>query len=202
MSRLFVVTDRRLVAGDFLAHLKKIISAQPQALILREKDLSFSAYFSLVDQLAPLCRAAAVQLILNWRAPVMRYPGTYVQLPFAVAKDQPVGTPFAVSVHRPDEIRALNKSSTLYFLLGNIFETSCKPGKAAAGLVFLSRCVQLADKPVIAIGGITPGRVPAVLSTGAAGYAVRSPLMTADDPARLIQLFHQFENLTNKEVSQ
>lgn len=193
MSKLFVVTDRQLVTGDFLTHLQKIIRARPRALILREKDMTLSAYFSLVDRLAPLCQAAGVQLILNWRAPVMRYPGALVQLPFAVAKDQPVGTPFAVSVHAPEEIQALNKSHARYFLLGNIFETSCKPGKAAAGLDFLARCVQLTDKPVIAIGGITPDRVPAVLSAGAAGYAVRSPLMTADDPTSLIQSFHQFE---------
>ncbi|MFR4402116.1 MAG: thiamine phosphate synthase, partial [Peptococcus niger] len=70
MSKLFVVTERKLVAGDFLEHLRRIIAARPHAIILREKDLSFSAYLSLVDQLAPLCESADIHLILNWRDPM------------------------------------------------------------------------------------------------------------------------------------
>lgn len=199
MSKLFVVTERKLVAGDFLKHLRRIIAARPHAIILREKDLSFSAYLSLVDQLIPLCENADVHLILNWRDPMIRYPGTLVQLPYAVAKNGPVGTPFAVSVHSVAEIDQLNDSQAAYYLVGNIYETSCKPGKAACGLAFLTECTHAARQPVIAIGGITPERVPDILATGAAGYAVRSPLMTAADPVSLIKRFHQFEKKESRQ---
>ena len=48
----------------------------------------------------------------------------------------------------------------------------------------LSRVVQAVNVPVVAIGGITPERIPEVMETGCAGVAVLSALMDSREPGQ------------------
>ncbi len=90
--------------------------------------------------------------------------------------------------------RALREDAR-YIAFGPVFATSSKSdAETARGLEALAEVVRrLAPRPVIAIGGITPERAPAVRRAGAAGVAVISAVAASAAPERavraLVELF-------------
>jgi thiamine-phosphate pyrophosphorylase len=59
-----------------------------------------------------------------------------------------------------------------YLVFGTVFESESKPaGHAVAGLAALAEVCAAVRLPVLAIGGITPARVPDLVRAGAAGVA-------------------------------
>ena len=85
------------------------------------------------------------------------------------------------SVHSADEARAAVKEGADFLVVGSIYETPSHPG-VAAGTGLLREAATL-GRPVIAIGGITPERVPELKAAGAYGVAAIRALWQADDPA-------------------
>lgn len=83
-----------------------------------------------------------------------------------------------------DEARQRARQPLDYIGAGPVFGTRSKASPAAPlGLEALAAIVQVVDCPVIAIGDITPQRVPEVLDSGAHGFAVLSGVTCRDDPA-------------------
>lgn len=62
---IIVVTNRYLVEEDFLLRLEKVARAKPDAVILREKDLSEEAYRKLAEKACDVCGAFDVPLLLH-----------------------------------------------------------------------------------------------------------------------------------------
>lgn len=77
------------------------------------------------------------------------------------------------SVHSTDAAR--ESAGASYLVAGHVFETDSKAGRSPLGLDSFAEIVDASPVPVLAIGGITPERVPLVLERGAAGIAVLSP---------------------------
>jgi thiazole tautomerase (transcriptional regulator TenI) len=94
------------------------------------------------------------------------------------------------SVHDEAEAVQAEAEGADYVLFGHIFATASKPGLPARGLAALQSLASRVKVPVIAIGGVTPERVPAVLQAGAAGVAVMSGIMKAADPVSAAQAYH------------
>jgi len=70
-----------------------------------------------------------------------------------------------------------------YAVLGPVHATASKPGYGPAlGVEGVRLIAGATPVPIIAIGGITPGRVGDVMSAGAAGVAVMGSVMRALDP--------------------
>lgn len=82
------------------------------------------------------------------------------------------------SVHSPEA--AAESTGANYLVAGHVFETGSKPGRPPMGLDRFAAIVGEVSVPVLAIGGITPERVPDALRSGAAGVAVLSPLTRLD----------------------
>ncbi len=79
-----------------------------------------------------------------------------------------------------------------YVGVGPVFGTRSKADPAPMlGLDRLGRIVRALNKPVIAIGGITPDRVEAVLAAGAHGVAVLSAVVRSHDPAAATAAFRE-----------
>jgi len=78
------------------------------------------------------------------------------------------------SVHSIESARESEGAS--YVIAGHVFETASKEGRRPIGLAGLEALVEAAPAPVLAIGGITPGRAASVIAAGAAGVAIMSPL--------------------------
>lgn len=84
------------------------------------------------------------------------------------------------SVHSPESAAA--STGVDYLLAGHVYPSASKPGLPPLGLATLAAIVAAAPCPVLAIGGITAERVPAVIGAGARGVAVISAIADADDP--------------------
>ncbi len=76
----------------------------------------------------------------------------------------------------------LNSMAPISSIAGHVYETASKAGEPARGLAFVESVSSALSIPVIAIGGITPERVPEVLNAGAYGVAVLSGVLAVTDP--------------------
>lgn len=79
-----------------------------------------------------------------------------------------------------------------YLGVGPVFGTASKRAPAPPlGLETLGRIVETVDRPVIAIGGITPERIAEVLAAGAWGVAVLGGICCQDDPEAATRRFRR-----------
>lgn len=92
------------------------------------------------------------------------------------------------SCHSEVELRDAHQRRADYATLSPVFPTISKPGYGPAlGTDGLDRlCRSVPDLPVVALGGIGPGRVGPCLDAGAVGVAVMGAVMRAGDPAHLV----------------
>lgn len=84
------------------------------------------------------------------------------------------------SVHSP--LAAAHSTGVSYVVAGHVFPSASKPGQEPIGLGGLANIISAAPTPVVAIGGITPERVAAVITAGARGVAVIGAICEAHDP--------------------
>ncbi|MCC5888384.1 MAG: thiamine phosphate synthase [Gammaproteobacteria bacterium] len=139
---------------------------------------------------------AAVQntgclIAINGRPAMARREGIGLHLPAAhgsVARD---GIALlGRSAHDEEEVQRAVAEGVDYLIVGTIFPSASKPGRAPLGLDGLARLTALAAPlPVFAIGGITPTRVASVLEAGAHGVAVCSAVLDVPDAAVATQNF-------------
>ena len=88
------------------------------------------------------------------------------------------------SAHEQIEAQGDRLAAADYFFFSPVYPTSSKPDHPGTGISALeSFCEAAQPRPVVALGGITPERVPACRTAGAYGVAVLSGIMEADAPA-------------------
>ncbi len=95
------------------------------------------------------------------------------------------------SVHSVESVKRAEQEGVDYLVAGSIFETGSHPGIAPNGLPFLEDVCRAVQIPVIAIGGITPKNARDCLKAGAAGVAVLSGIMRAEDPRAAARAYRQ-----------
>jgi thiamine-phosphate pyrophosphorylase len=94
-----------------------------------------------------------------------------------------------ISTHSEDELEIALAAEPAYVAFGPVYETKLKVMKwAPQGLERVRRWkARIGDKPLVAIGGITPQRAPAVLAAGAQSVAVITDFMTAPEPEQRVR---------------
>jgi thiamine-phosphate pyrophosphorylase len=94
------------------------------------------------------------------------------------------GLRLGLSTHSHEELAVALAAEPDYVALGPIYETKLKVMKwAPQGLERISEWkARIGDLPLVAIGGLTPERAPAVLAAGAHSVAVITDFMTHPDP--------------------
>jgi len=95
------------------------------------------------------------------------------------------------SIHSPAEATAAE--SVDYLVFGTVFETSSKPGRAAAGTATLAQVVAATPVPVLAIGGVTEDNAAKVAHTGAAGIAAIRLFASGDVSSAVHRLAQSFD---------
>lgn len=193
---LVCVTDRRLCREDFYIRLERILRNRPGLLILREKDLPDVEYRCMAKRCMALCDRYAVPLCVNSRVQIAKEIGCEgIHLPYrAFLEQQQMLSGFrriGVSVHSPEEAKALQTSCATYLVAGHIYDTACKEGLPGRGAAFLRQVCEAAAQPVYAIGGVTAGRLPEVLEAGAVGACVMSQLMACEDVDAAMHVLQQ-----------
>lgn len=87
------------------------------------------------------------------------------------------------SAHEPVEAGGDRTQGVDYFFFSPVFPTDSKTNQPATGVGPLREfCEAASPTPVLALGGITPGRISACYEAGAQGVAVLSGIMDVDTP--------------------
>ncbi len=92
---------------------------------------------------------------------------------------------YGQSTHSIAEAHRAFEQGADYILFGPIYPTASKPNlgtKDIPGLAGLEAVTEQLDGPILALGGITPDRVPACLDAGAYGVAGIRILFEPEDP--------------------
>jgi thiamine-phosphate pyrophosphorylase len=99
------------------------------------------------------------------------------------------GSRIGVSTHSGDELKIALAAEPAYVALGPVYETKLKVMPwAPQGLDRVRQWkARIGNKPLVAIGGITPQRARAVLAAGAQSVAVITDFMTAAQPMERVR---------------
>jgi len=81
------------------------------------------------------------------------------------------------TVNSLEELEEALRLPVDYIGFGSIYPTSTKESYRLVGLQALREAVRISDKPLVAIGGIMPSRVPEVLKTGCRNIALSSGIL-------------------------
>ncbi len=144
---------------------------------VREPGLEAAALAALVVRIVEVTRGTRTRVVVNDRLDValgcgadgVHLRGDSVPVPRARAL-APDGFLIGRSVHGVEDAAAAAGAD--YVIAGTVFPTASKPGRSEwLGVAGLASVVTAVAVPVLAIGGITPDRVPALRTAGAAGIA-------------------------------
>jgi thiamine-phosphate pyrophosphorylase len=187
---LYVITDARLSRGrTHLDVVRDAILGGATVVQYREKGATTRRMVEEARALLELCREAGVPLIINDRVDVALAVGADgVHLG---VDDMPVGIarrllgPDKLIGHSPEtleQVRASEADGADYLGVGSVFGTATKPDAGPPiGLVGLERVIAAVSIPVVGIGGITAQNAAQVIRAGAAGAAVISAVVAAED---------------------
>lgn len=189
---LHVVTDDRVLdEPGFIARARGVLAAGGGrlALHLRGPATSSARLFALASSLRGDARRSRSLLLVNDRVDVAlaaEVDGAHLRersLSPRVARGLLSGeTWVGLSVHDREGARAAVGQGLDYLVLGTVFASPSHPSGEVIGPDGVTRVRSATDLPVLAIGGITPERVPTLAEAGAAGVAVLSGVWSAPDP--------------------
>ena len=187
---LYVITDRLLSRGRSHADvIRKAIDGGATCIQLREKDASSRELYLLACELRAITREKDTVLIINDRLDIALAVGAdgvhlgQDDLPVAAARRiVPSGMILGVSVDNPRQAREAQAMGASYLGAGAVFATSTKADAGEpVGLQALAEICRGVDIPVVGIGGINLHNAGQVIQAGAAGVAVISAIVAADD---------------------
>lgn len=198
MSMLFVITSSKSCKEDFLTRIKRIASANPDRIILREKHLSQDDLLKLAIKCKEICDKYSVAFSVNSSIEVARKVNADIHLPYELFVENSENikdfSTIGVSVHSISEAETAEMLGASYLIAGHIFATDCKKGLKPRGIEYLSDISEAVKIPVLGIGGISLERLSSVLQTGAAGACVMSHFMNCDNPESEVSVFKKFAN--------
>ena len=179
-SRRAVAPEARTVSAQLAAlerQLDEAVEAGIDLIQIREGDVSARDLLGLAERVADRARGTQTQVVVNDRADValnvrgaglhLKSDGPAVSAVRALAgADRLIGR----ATHDPVDTRLVEGADFLVF--GTVFPSGSKPqGVQAAGVDALRRACAAVTAPVLAIGGVTPERLPECRRAGAAGIA-------------------------------
>jgi thiamine-phosphate pyrophosphorylase len=156
---------------------------------LRIKDQGAEFVRAEIDKAIALCAEHRCQLVINdyWRE-ATDAGADFVHLgqEDLAAADlvaiRAAGIKIGISTHCDEELEKALRADADYVALGPIYATKLKKMPwAPQGLARLAEWRTRVKCPLVAIGGITPERAPAVLEAGADSAAVITDIVTDQD---------------------
>lgn len=191
--RLHLVTDDDVLGQpDFVAAAESVLAVcgPAAALHLRGHATSAAVLHALAEVLASAALRTGAWLLINDRVDIamaVRANGVQLGLASIPMQDARVllgtGARIGYSAHGAAEALWAESHGADFVLVGTIYASASHPGRTPAGPTLLVQAVEDTRVPVIAIGGVTPGRVADVAGTGAHGFAALGGFWHAADPA-------------------
>jgi thiamine-phosphate pyrophosphorylase len=158
---------------------------------LREKEGKDSEVLDLARELAELAHRSGALFIVNDRPDIARLAGAdgvhlgQTDLPPAAARAVlgPEGI-IGLSTHNVEQARQAVADGVDYIGVGPMFPTATKGYAEGLGPRYIRDAASVADRPLVAIGGITPERIPELLAAAPGRrliIAVSSAVLKAPD---------------------
>ncbi len=162
------------IARDLRPWLRRLGEAGLQGVLLREPHLSSAALSDLI---------AAATASVPWVALHDRHPDARSRgLPVHLHADAPATTlPHGRSCHGPEEVDAALRAGASWALWSPVWRPCSKPGDRRVPIGIEPFLEHARDRPVWALGGVTPDRLGALCRGGGAGGAVLGGLFSAAD---------------------
>lgn len=171
--------------------LERLVPLGVRTVQLRVKGVSRAALRAQARRAQAVCAAHGATLILNddWRLALdLGIDFVHLGQEDLDGADIPAlrraGVRFGLSTHDHAELDRALAHDPAYVALGPVWPTLLKKMKwRPQGVERLAewKC-RAGDVPLVAIGGITPDRLPAVFAAGADSAAVVTDIATAPDP--------------------
>lgn len=189
--RLIVVTDPDCGAGRTLVDVvRAALRGGAPAIQLRMKDGPAREMAHLAEALLAETRRAGALLFVNDRVDVALAAGAdgahvgQEDLPVAAARRiVPPGFLLGVSAETAELARRAEADGADYVGVGPVYATGSKADAGdAVGVGRMAEVAAAVRIPAVGIGGITIENARPLLEAGAAGIAVISAVMRADDP--------------------
>jgi thiamine-phosphate pyrophosphorylase len=177
------------------AWAKRIVPLGVRTLQLRVKDAAPDRVRAEIAEAMAICAVHGCELIVNdyWRDAIA-LGATAIHLgqeDLAEADMDMIREAklkLGISTHTLEELEVALKVGPDHVALGPIYETRLKAMKyAPQGLDRIKEWKRLISCPLVAIGGITVERAPAVLEAGADSIAVITDFLTHPQPERRVE---------------
>jgi thiamine-phosphate pyrophosphorylase len=204
---LYLVTDPDLSLGRSEDEVvRRAVAAGVTMVQYRDKDASTREMVEKTRVLSAICRERGVPLIVNDRLDVALAGGAHglhlgqddMELTDARRIAGP-GFIVGVSVTTKEDVVNASRDGADYLAANGVFPTATKTDLGEPlGVDGVAQLASLTDLPMIAIGGITAGNTPDIIKAGAAGVAVVSYIVSAEDIEgrcrELLEAIHGFES--------
>lgn len=184
LPKLYAITDYQLSNCAHEEIVRMMLAGGARWIQLRDKEASARELLDVARACLKQTRANDATLIINDRVDVALTSdadGVHLgQHDLTVDEARDIlgeGKVIGVSTHNLDQFRAALETSANYIAVGPVYQTKTKENsEPVVGLDLVREAKALTDRPIIAIGGITPERAPEVIAAGADCVAAISAL--------------------------
>ncbi|TBU90073.1 thiamine phosphate synthase [Stutzerimonas kirkiae] len=200
---LYAITDSQLLAdGRLLPYVEAALRGGVRLLQYRDKSDDDARRLREAQALLELCTQYGASLLINDDLELAARLGVGVHLGLAdgslsaaralLGPQAIIGASCYASLPLAEQARAEGAS---YAAFGRFFESHTKPGAPAATHELLEQARARLKLPLVAIGGITQERAPALIASGASLVAVVHALFSAEDADEVEQRAQAFGQL-------
>lgn len=196
---LYLISDRHQVHPNHTLHsaIDAALQGGVKAVQLREKDLATADLLALAQSLRQLTRQYHAKLFINDRIDIALAVDadgvhlTETSVSVLEARQQLGDNKLiAASTHSLESALQAEAHGADFITFSPIFFTPSKAQYGAPqGIDALNQVCHNTSLPIFALGGITPERVPTVLTAGATGVALISAIISSEDPFHAAQQF-------------
>jgi thiamine-phosphate pyrophosphorylase len=188
MDGIYVITDRR---RGHVEMAQAALEGGARTIQLRDPEASTWQLVAWAEKIRRLCDQYRALFIINDRLDVALAAGAWgvhlgtedMPIPHArriLGREAVVGA----SVANVFEARTAQAAGASYVAVGSIYETATKPDAGAAiGPDMLREIAEAVTIPVVAIGGVSCGRLGECRAAGASAVAVISAISQSEDMA-------------------
>jgi thiamine-phosphate pyrophosphorylase len=198
---ILVITDRSVceqVGTTVTAAIAQLLCSPCShrvAILVREKGVPQAQVAETLQTLQPMTQSAGARLLVHTDtqlALTFGLDGVHVA---STVELEPVRSQLLPSMllgasrHGQDPLDERDIGLADYATLSPIYRPTSKPNdpREPLGLSGLKICTQKSIRPLVALGGIQPGRVTAAVEQGAVAIAISGAVLQADNPADLLQ---------------
>jgi len=186
LDGLCFITDSTYSALPLYDMIDNVLSAGVRWVQYREKDLSRRQIYENALRLRKLTRLFSATLIINDHADIalaVEADGVHLgqdDLPLREARKIMGHRIVGISTHDLVQATEAESGGADYIGFGPVFHTTTKDAGAPKGVDNISKIKENVSIPLVAIGGINPDNVGAVMRAGADAVAVATAICKGD----------------------